>query len=99
MGTCGFHCWNPSESTIDVGYDMKEAFWGNGYMQEAIEAIVKSVIHELRVKQINAHIFIENDKSINLVKRLGFNFSGIEYNCTFLGKEYLHKIFSLNCNT
>lgn len=99
MGTCGFHCWNPSENNIDIGYDLKEAFWGNGYMQEAIKAIVKSAIQELNVKQINAHIYFENDKSIALAERLGFYFSGNEYNCTFRGKEYLHKIFSLDCTT
>ncbi len=99
MGTCGFHCWNPNENKIDIGYDLKESFWGNGYMQEAIKAIVKIAIQELKVKQINAHIYFENGKSTALVKRLGFNFNGNEYNCTFRGKEYLHKIFSLDCTT
>lgn len=99
MGTCGFHCWNPSESIIDIGYDMRETFWGNGYMQEAIKPLVKIVIQELKIKQLNAHIYIENDKSIALAERLGFKFSGNEYNCTFRGKEYLHKIFSLDCTT
>lgn len=99
MGTCGFHCWYPDKSTIDIGYDMKKSFWGNGYMQEAIKAIMKVAIQELKVKQINAHIYFENDKSITLVERLGFRFSGKEYNCDFRGKEYLHKIYSLDCTS
>ena len=99
MGTCGFHCWNPSENVIDIGYDMKEAFWGNGYMQEAIEEIIRIAVQELKIKQINAHIYVENDKSIKLVEKLGFQFNGQEYNCTFREKEYLHKVFSLDCNT
>jgi ribosomal-protein-alanine N-acetyltransferase len=97
MGTCGFHCWNPSENTIDIGYDLKEEFWGYGYMQEAIKAITEIAIQELNVKRMNAHIYFENDKSIKLVERLGFKFSGNEYQCTFRGKEYLHRIYTLDC--
>ena len=99
MGTCGFHCWNPSEHIIDIGYDMKEAFWGNGYMQEALKEIINIAVQELKVKQINAHIYHENDKSIKLVERLGFHFNGQEYYCTFRGKSYLHRVFSLDCTT
>lgn len=98
MGTCGFHCWNPKEKAIDVGYDLKEAYWGNGYMQEAMRVIIKLAVQELKVKQVNAHIYFENDKSITLIEKLGFKFSGKEYNCIFRGKEYLHKIYSLNCS-
>lgn len=97
MGTCGFHCWNANENIIDIGYDLKEAFWGNGYMQEAIKEIINIVVQELKIKQINAHIYFENDKSINLAERLGFHFNGQEYYCVFRGKEYLHKVFSLDC--
>ncbi len=99
MGTCGFHCFNPSENKIDIGYDMKETFWGNGYMQEAIKALVNVIIRELKVKQINAHIYIENRNSVKLVERLGFQFSGNEYYCTFRGMDYLHKVYSLDCST
>lgn len=99
MGTCGFHCWNPKENCIDIGYDLQKEFWGNGYMQEALKAVIKLVIQELKVKQINAHIYYENDKSAKLAERLGFKYSGKEYNCSFRGKEYLHRIYSLECST
>ncbi|MBP1754679.1 MAG: GCN5-related N-acetyltransferase [Firmicutes bacterium] len=97
MGTCGFHCWYPSENIIDIGYDLKEEFWGKGYMQEALKEIINIAVQELKIKQINAHIYYENDKSIKLVERLGFHFNGQKYNCTFRGIEYLHKVFSLDC--
>lgn len=99
MGTCGFHCWDSKEHVIDIGYDLKEEFWGNGYMQEAMKAIVKCAARELQVKQINAHIYFENNKSIKLVEGLGFKFSGNEYNCTFREREYLHQIYSLDCTS
>ncbi len=97
MGTCGFHCWNPSEYTIDVGYDLKEAYWGCGYMYEALKAIIALAVQELKIRQINAHIYVENDKSSKLAEKLGFKSSGKEYYYTFRGVEYRHIIYSLDC--
>lgn len=99
MGTCGFHCWNSCESVIDVGYDLKHEFWGSGYMQESLTAIINVVIQALNVNKINAHIYFKNDRSIMLAQRLGFQFSGNEYYCNFRGKAYLHKIYVLDCTT
>lgn len=99
MGTCGFHCWDSSEGVLDVGYDLQQQYWGKGYMQEALKAIINVALIELKIKKINAHIYIENDNSIKLVERLGFKFSGKEYDCNFRGKGYLHKIYSLDCTS
>ena len=24
LGTCGFHCWNPQQQSIETGYDMRK---------------------------------------------------------------------------
>jgi ribosomal-protein-alanine N-acetyltransferase len=95
MGTCGFHCWNKIDSKVEMGYDLHKDFWGNGYMQEAITEIIKFAEKTMRVKEIDAHIYPENIRSIKLVERLGFEVSGIT-NYEFRGQQYPHKIFTLN---
>ena len=57
MGTCGFHCWNKTDGNVEVGYDLKEKFWGNGYMQEAMKAIITFVQEEMYIKEISACIY------------------------------------------
>jgi ribosomal-protein-alanine N-acetyltransferase len=94
MGTCGFHCWNLKDSTVDVGYDLKEQFWGNGYMQEAMREIISFAKDKMYVKEIRACIYVDNQKSIRLVENLGFVMSGTYYE-SFRGNEYLHNIYSL----
>jgi len=94
MGTCGFNGWNQTDCTFEVGYDMKEEFWGNGYMQEAIKEIIAFAIDEMHIKEINACISIDNQRSIRLVEKLGFVVSGSSYE-TFRNKEYLHNRYSL----
>lgn len=94
MGTCGFHCWNQKDCKVEVGYDLKEAFWGNGYMQEAIKEIIAIAIGAMNIKEINACIYIENQRSIHLAENLGFVLSGSSCEL-FREKEYLHNRYSL----
>jgi len=95
MGTCGFHCWNHREQKVEIGYDLKEEFWGNGYMQEAIKEIITFAIRNMNIKEISACIYIDNKRSIRLVENLGFVLSGSSYEL-FRDKEYLHNIYSLS---
>ncbi|WP_346885803.1 GNAT family N-acetyltransferase [Clostridium sp. UBA4395] len=94
MGTCGFHCWNKREYKVEIGYDLKEEFWGNGYMQEAIKEIITFAIINMKIKEISACIYIDNKRSIHLVENLGFVLSGSTYEL-FRDKKYLHNIYSL----
>lgn len=96
MGTCGFHCWNKDKGIIEVGYDLQEAFWGNGYMQEAMNEIISFAIENMNINEINAVIYVDNKSSISLAEKLGFKFYGIKRNEVFRGKCYLHYIYSLH---
>lgn len=98
LGTCGFHCWNQEEGKVDVGYDMREEFWGNGYMQEAMREIIKFAIEEMKVKEINACIYINNERSIHLAEKLGFILCGSSYEI-FRNEKYLHNIYTLYVNS
>lgn len=94
MGTCGFHCWNMKDSRVEIGYDLKKECWGNGYMYEALDAIIQFARDCMDIKEINACIYMENHKSINLVEKFGFVPAGSR-NEVFKGKEYPHTIYSL----
>ncbi|HEY8804987.1 MAG TPA: GNAT family N-acetyltransferase, partial [Clostridium sp.] len=76
------------------GYDLKEEFWGNGYMQEAMKEIIAIAMDSMHIKEINACIYIENQRSIRLAENLGFVLSGSSYEL-FRDKEYLHNRYAL----
>jgi ribosomal-protein-alanine N-acetyltransferase len=99
MGTCGFHCFNKREGTIEIGYDLQADFCGHGYMQEALKEIIVYGMENMPLKQIHAHIFVGNEKSIALSKKLGFINSKKTYNYTLRSKDYLHLIYSLDCSS
>ncbi|MDQ7092892.1 GNAT family N-acetyltransferase [Desulfosporosinus sp. PR] len=96
IGTCGFHCWNMNDNTCDVGYDLKEIYWGKGYMAEAMETIISFAYEQMNLKKINACIYVDNGRSIKLAEKLGFKFNGETQMVSFRGKVYEHKIFTLD---
>lgn len=97
MGTCGFHCWDQSESKVDVGYDLKEHYWGKGYMNEAMKAIITFATDKMHIKELSACVYIDNQRSIRVVEKLGFVLSGSEYEL-YKDKKYLHNRYSLYLN-
>jgi len=97
FGTCGFHCWNQKDRSVEVGYDLCEAFWGKGYMTEAMQAIISFAGQQMGVREIRACIYVENERSIRLAERMGFKFSGT-CSQTFRGTDYPHNIYSLFLN-
>lgn len=94
MGTCGFHCLDVIHKKIDIGYDLKKEFQGNGYMQEALNASINYLLLNFDIQRIDAHIYYENEPSIMLAKKLGFSFYGESELCMFRNQEYLHHIYT-----
>lgn len=97
IGTCGFHCWDRNKNSVDIGYDLKEEYWGQGIMTEALKAILIFAKNEMNVKKINATIYFENTKSIKLAQKLEFLLGNETEICVFRGKKYVHNIYSLEC--
>ncbi|MFL0251055.1 GNAT family N-acetyltransferase [Clostridium neuense] len=94
MGTCGIHRWDQEAGTAEVGYDLKEEFWGKGYMQEAMKKVIEFAVNDMHVKEINAFVYSNNEKSKQLVEKLGFVVSGSSYE-VFRGNKYPHKVYTL----
>ena len=96
LGTCGFHCWDKARRCCDIGYDLLPEHWGNGYMNEAIQAILEFAKTEMEIRHIQACIYPDNQASIRLANKHGFLFSGIMKDEIFRGKAYPHKVLTLD---
>lgn len=96
LGTCGFHCWDKQEKTVEIGYDLQSDFQGNGFMSESLEQIIHFAKTQMQVNKIIAHIYPENEKSINLAQKFGFKHNGATVNYNFRGKDYLHYIYAVD---
>ena len=70
IGTCGYHRLQNNQA--EMGYDLGKAYWGQGYMKESLEAIIDFGFSTMALGMIEAEVEPENDRSIGLLKKLGF---------------------------
>lgn len=92
IGTCGFHRWNLSCSRAEVGYDLGEAFWGQGYMQEAMKAALRFGFEEMGLNRIEAFVDVENMPSLKVLKRMGFQREGVLREYYYLHGKYFDTV-------
>lgn len=74
----------------DVGYRLKERYWGNGYATEAALASIEYGFKELNLKEICAAAEIEHIASNIILKKIGMMPSG-----TFMYDDKPHNWYSL----
>lgn len=79
IGTVGFTTWNEYDHSAMIGYDLAKEYWGRGYGNEMVVAILQYVFSEafpFFVNRIEALILPQNQPSQSLVKKCGFQFEG-----------------------
>jgi RimJ/RimL family protein N-acetyltransferase len=77
IGTCILFHLDEQNRRAEVGYVLGRADWGNGYIQEALTALLDYAFGPLGLHRIEAEIDPRNTASIRAVERLGFVREGI----------------------
>ena len=60
----------------DLGYWLGEEFQGNGFMSETLQLIINHAFSKLELKRLNAACLPDNQRSINLLLKNGFEEEG-----------------------
>ena len=60
----------------EIGYALGREYWGQGYMNEALMALLKYDFEDLNLHRIEADVDPRNTASIKTVERLGFQREG-----------------------
>ncbi len=66
---------DPSHACV-LGYSLAAKHQGNGYMQEALSAAIQFVFGELNFHRIMANYMPRNQRSANVLRKLGFVVEG-----------------------
>ncbi|CAM4196885.1 GNAT family N-acetyltransferase [Bacillus paramycoides] len=77
IGTCGFHLINNHHNRAEIGYELDDTYWGQGYATEALQAMLAYGFEKLNFIRIAAVVYIENEASRNLLKKAGFQEEGL----------------------
>lgn len=77
IGSCGYNHWSRVHNRVEISYDLDYDYWGKGIMTTALRRITNFAFVKMKVIRIQATVSTENEKSIKLLERVGFNREGI----------------------
>ncbi len=60
-----------------IGYELKREHWGQGYIPEALHAMIKYGFAELQLNRLEAFVIPGNERSFKVLSKLGFVEEGI----------------------
>jgi ribosomal-protein-alanine N-acetyltransferase len=97
IGTCGFNAWNSKMKNAVIGYELMPNYWGKGYAQESVWAIIEAAfsgglpcgpIHRVQADTVPGNLGSEK-----LLKRIGFKEEGLRRDAGF----WKNKFHDLKC--
>lgn len=74
IGWCGLKLErnvNGRETFYDLGYRLREEFWGKGYATEAASAFIHFGFNEMKLQEINAFVAAAHKASRNTLEKCG----------------------------
>ncbi len=79
-GTLGI---NEKHHSTDLGYCISRAYWGKGYMSEAVAAMITYLFNTVGLNRIAASHDTENVGSGRVMQKCGMTFEGIQRQAHF----------------
>jgi ribosomal-protein-alanine N-acetyltransferase len=76
IGTATLFNLSLDNGRAEIGYAMSSAHWGNGYMNEALSALVVHAFEVMNLRRLEADVDPRNAASIRTLERLGFQREG-----------------------
>jgi RimJ/RimL family protein N-acetyltransferase len=93
IGTVTLFHLNLSNGRAEIGYAMGSAYWGNGYMNEALTALIIHAFDVLNLRRLEADVDPRNTPSVRTLERLGFQREGFLRERWHVGGELQDALF------
>lgn len=93
IGTCTLAHVDAQNRRAEIGFALRPDHWGQGYMSEATNALLRFAFEELELRRIEADVDPRNEASIRLLERLGFQREGYLRERYHVGGEISDTIF------
>ena len=77
IGTCGYANIDSGANVCEIGYVLSPYYRKQGYMAEAVNAVLKLSFEVLGFDSVNLRIMDGNNDSVRLAARLGFKLTDI----------------------
>ena len=77
IGSCGFEVLHKPWRYAEIGYELGRAHWGQGYMTEALRAMLRFGFQRMELHRVEAQVEPPNEGSKSVLRRLGFKEEGV----------------------
>jgi [ribosomal protein S5]-alanine N-acetyltransferase len=74
VGMVDFHI---NGTTVGLGYVIGRAFWGHGYVPEAVRAVIDWALNQPEIYRVNASCDVENHASARVLEKVGMQREGV----------------------
>ncbi len=88
IGSCGFFKWDRAWHNCQIGYELSRDAWQQGYMQEALAAMLTWLFANVRLNRIEARVHPLNSASLKLLGKLGFVVEGTQREAGYWHDQY-----------
>ena len=76
IGTVTLFHLELDQGRAEVGYAQAQAYWGQGYIHDALQALLTYAFEEMKMRRVEADVDPRNTASIKTLERLGFQREG-----------------------
>jgi RimJ/RimL family protein N-acetyltransferase len=77
LGTCTLFHLDARNMRAEVGYCLASAYWKNGYMREALTALIDHAFGPMKLRRLEADVDPRNANSMGILGKLGFTQEGL----------------------
>ncbi|CAM3933644.1 N-acetyltransferase [Staphylococcus xylosus] len=81
----------------EIGYFIHNQHWHQGFAYEALTELIKQCRDTLKFHRVEAHINIDNPRSVNLIEKVGFQYECVRKGFIFENGQWTdHYVYYLN---
>jgi ribosomal-protein-alanine N-acetyltransferase len=93
IGTVTLFNLDQAQGRAEIGYAQARAYWGQGYIHEALQSLLTYTFEEMKLRRIEADVDPRNAASIKTLERLGFQKEGFLRERWHVGGEIQDALF------
>lgn len=76
IGTIGIMWVQPENRSAEIGYSLSRAYWNQGLMTEALEALLHFCFDTMRLNRVEAQFEVDNPASGAVMRHVGMRHEG-----------------------
>ena len=93
IGTTTLFRLDDQSRRAEIGYILNRRFWGSGYVNEGLTALLDFAFEKMNLHRVEADIEPRNQASVKTVERLGFQREGLLRERWIVGGEIQDSLF------